>query len=273
MSEHLIIAGIAAKDQTSLQKHLESNGLRKSYTISFLTVKEKEPIYKTSVIEENITSLAKTVSKKLPDVIRVIYIPYKNSKILEELFFPFSDTQSFNNTFTYSDYILKYFRGIDELSFKLLEIIRNGLKIKSRPSRRHYILLPNKNFIINNQIFSELLRDFYFGNLDEDIFKCIKKNNELQCYEDSRNLAFPVCKMNEGNLRLGESEKSPNHFLNGMYRLGMRWDAGFHFDVRHISKPTLTGYKFICCNNGEVECGGVTHANIYLNDFIRIPSK
>jgi len=198
MSEHFIIAGIAAKDQTVLQKCLEKNGLRKNSTITFLTVKVKEPTYKTSVIEGMIDSLAKTVSKKSPKVIRVVYMPYKNSDILKNLFFPFADIQSFDNTQIYYDYVLKHFKNINEFSKKLLGIIRNGLKIKKRPPRRHYLLLPNKNFIIGNKVFSELLHEFYFKNLDENIFSCIKENRELRCYEDSRNLAFPVTKMNEG---------------------------------------------------------------------------
>ena len=271
MSEHFIIAGIAAKDQTVLQKCLEKNGLRKANTVSFLTVKEKEPTYKTIVIKKVISSLANTVSKKSPKVIRVIYIPYKNSDRLKELFFPFADTQSFDNTSVYYDYVLKYFNDISEFSNKLLGIIHNGLKIKNRPSRRHYILLPNNNFIVENKKFSQLLHEFYFGSLDENIFKGIKENRELCCYEDSRNLAFPVTKMNEGNLRFEQSKMSPRHFLNGIYRLGMSWNAGFHYDVKHVNKPTLNGYKFTCSVNGEVEFRGATHVNIYLNDFVRVP--
>ena len=53
----------------------------------------------------------------------------------------------------------------------------------------------------------------------------------------------------------------------------MLWDAGFHFDVKHISKPTLNGYKFTCSLNGEIEGSGATHVNIYLNDFVRVPKK
>ena len=79
--------------------------------------------------------------------------------------------------------------------------------------------------------------------------------------------------MNEGSLRFEQSKMLPSHFLSGIYRLGMLWDAGFHFDVKHISKPTLNGYKFTCSVNGEVESRGVTHVNIYLNDFVRVPLK
>ena len=271
MSEHFIIAGIAAKDQAVLQKCLKSNGLRKSNTITFLTVGTREPIYKKRVITKMIDSLAKTVSKKSPNVVRVIYIPYKNSNIVKKLFFPFADTQLFDKTEIYYQYVLEYFNSIDEFSKQLLKIIRNGLKIKKRPSRKHYLLLPNKNFIIENKKFSELLYEFYFGDLDENIFSCIKENRELHCYEDSRNLAFPVTKMNEGNLRFDQSKMSPRHFLNGIFRLGMLWDAGFHFDVKHITKPTLKGYKFTCSVKGEVEGRGATHVNIYLNDFVRVP--
>jgi hypothetical protein len=273
MSEHFIIAGIAAKDQSALKKSLQENGLRASNTIIFLTVKERNPTYKTSVIETMIDSLANTVSKKLPEKIRVIYMPYKNSDKLKGLFFPFADTQSFDDSETYYDYALKYVNNIDELGHKLLKIIRNGIKIKPRPSKKHCLLLPNKNFAVGNKDFSELLYEFYFGNLDENIFNNIKKNTELRCYEDSRNLAFPATKMNEGNLRYKKSEVAPRHFLGGIYRFGMLWGAGFHFDVKHISKPTLNGYKFTCSVNGEIERKGITHINIYLNDFIRVPQK
>lgn len=273
MGEHIIIAGIAAKDQSTLKKIMEGNGLRKDNTIAFLTVKEKDPIYKDSVIEAMLSALANTVSKKLPNAIRVIYIPYKGSDILVEKLFPFADIQSLDNTRTYVDYILTHFDHINNLGQQLLGMIRNGLNIKARPSRRHYILLPNKNFIIDNLCFSTLLREFYFGNRDENVFHCIKENKKLHCYEDSRNIAFPVTKMNEGNLRFEQSSMSPRHFLTGLYRLGMLWDAGFHFDVKHSSKPTLSGFKFICSLKGEVEYSEATHLNIYLNDFVRVPQK
>lgn len=273
MSEHLIIAGIAAKDQTVLQKCLKRDGLKKSNTITFLTVEEKQPIYKTQVITTKVDSLAKSFSKKPPNVVRVIYIPYKNSDILQRLFFPFADTQSFDETQIFYQYVLKYFNSIDEFSRQLLKIIRNGLKIKKRPPKKHYLLLPNKNFIIENKNFSELLYEFYFGDLDEDIFSCIKENREFDCYEDSRNLVFPVTKMNEGKLKFDPSKMSPRHFLNGIFRLGMLWDPGFHFDVRHVIRPTLRGYSFTCSIQGIVEGRGATHVNIYLNDFVRVPTK
>ena len=271
MSEHFIIAGIAAKDQAVLKKCLKRNGLRKYSTITFLTVGAREPIYKKFVIEKMIESLAKTVSRKSPELIRVIYIPYNDSNIIRELFFPFADTQSFDNTKNFNHYVLEYFNSIDDFSKQLLIVIRNGLRIKKRPPRKHYLLLPNKNFIIGNKKFFELLYEFYFGDLDENIFRCIKENRELGCYEDSRNLAFSVTKVNEGNLRFDPEKMPPRHFLTGIFRLGMLWDAGFHFDVKHITKPTLKGYKFTCSVKGEVEGRKVTHVNIYLNDFVRVP--
>ncbi len=273
MGEYIIIAGIAAKDQSVLQKCLEKNGLRKHNTLRFITIPERQPIYKKLVVEDFIDNFAKTVSKKLPKKIRVVYMPYKGSAILEESFFPFADIQAFNKTATYYDYILNHFNNIEEFSCELLKVIRNGLKIKKRPPRKHYLLLPNKNFIIKGKEFFDFLHDFYFGSLDENIFSSIKENTELQCYQDSRNLVFPVTKMNEGHLRKEDAKKYPRHFLKGIYRLGMLWDAGFHFDVKHITKPTLKGFKFICSVHGEVNNSNATHVNIYLNDFVRVPRK
>lgn len=273
MGEHIIIAGVAAKDQSVLRKCLKGNGLRKNNTVTFLTVQERQPIYKKLVIENFIDSFARTVSKKTPTRIRVVYVPYKGSTILEDLFFPFADIQSLNKTITYYDYILNHFNGIEEFSRELFQAIRNGLKIKNRPSRRHYLLLPNKNFIIDGKEFFDFLHKFYFGDLDENVFSSIKENRELQCYQDSRNLVFPVTKMNEGKLRYDDAKKHPRHFLKGIYRLGMLWDAGFHFDVKHISKSTLSGFKFICSVKGEVDNSNATHVNIYLNDFVRVPRK
>jgi len=273
MSEYIVIAGIAAKDQAQLSKYLIKNGLRKTNTIAFLTVAERNPVYKKTVIEAMITSLAQTVSKKLPDNIRVIYIPYKNSNILKELLFPFSDIQALDDSQVYYEYVLRCFKSIDELGRKLLEVIRCGLKIKSRPSKKHYVMLPNNNFILGKKIFGGVLSEFYFGDLDEAKFRTIKKNNEFDCYEDSRNLAFPVTKMHEGNLRFNKSRTNPRHYLNGIYRLGFSWHPGFHFDVQHSSKSTLSGCRFTCSVKGEVEGRGMTHVNIYLNDFVRVPSK
>ena len=273
MSEHIIIAGIAAKDQSVLRKCLEKNGLRKHNTLTFITVQTEQPVYKKVVIEKFIDSFAKTVSRKTPKTVRVVYVPYKESTILEESFFPFADIQSLNNTTTYYDYILNHFKDIKEFSHELLQVIRNGLKIKRRPPRRHYLLLPNKNFIIEGRSFFEFLHKFYFGDLDENVFSSIKENKDLRCYQDSRNLVFPVTKMNEGSLRFDDAKRHPKHFLKGIYRLGMLWDAGFHFDVKHINKATLSGCKFICSVYGEVDNSKATHVNIYLNDFVRVPHK
>lgn len=273
MSEHLIIAGISAKDQSTILKNIHNQRLRKDTFITFLTVSEKNPIYKKSVLETMVDGFARTVSKKSPNTIRIIYMPYKNSTVIEEFFFPFADIQSFDETKTYYDYALKYFDNINEFTKKLLSVIRNGLRIRERPPRSHYLLLPNNNFIVGSKKFSDLLFEYYFGSLDENIFKCIKENTELHCYEDSRNLAFPVTKMNEGNLRFNQAKMPSKHFLSGIYRLGMLWDAGFHFDVKHISKKSLTGYKFTCSVQGEIECNGVTHVNVYLNDYVRVPQK
>lgn len=275
MSEHLILAGIAAKDEAVLRKKLEQNGLRKGDTINFLTVPENEPFYKTKVIEQFLASLANTVAKRRPEYLRLIYIPYRNHEILVENFFPFADIQTFDNQRTYHDYVLNNFSGIEAFANELLKIVKNGLKIGRRPSRRHYILLPNHNFLIEDKSFYTLLHEFYFdGNLNQGIFSCIKENKTLHCYEDSRNLAFPVTKINEGKLRFDETNKIlPKHFLSGIYRLGILWDEGLHFDVRHNTKATLNGLKFNCSLNGEVCCAKATHLNIYLNDFIRIPPK
>lgn len=168
---------------------------------------------------------------------------------------------------------MEYFRSIDEFSKNILVIIRNGLRIKKRPPRKHYLLLPNINFLIGNKKFGELLYEFYFGNLDDNIFSCIEKDGELNCYKDSRNLVFSVTKINEGNLRFEQLKMTPKHFLTGIFRLGMLWDAGFHFDVKHIKKQSLKGCKFICSVKGEVEGKGATHVNVYLNDFVRVPRK
>lgn len=272
MSEHIIIAGIAAEDQAILRKCLDKHGgVRNGNNISFLEVKKKNPIYKEDVIKARIDSLANTVSKKKPAIIRVIYVPYQNSHILKKLFFPFADAQSLDDANEYCQYVLKYFRNIDELSQQLLKVIRIGLKIKKHPSKRDYVMLPNKNFIIEHKKFSELLYEFYFGCLDQNIFKCIKMNNKFRGYEDSRNLVFPVSKMAEALLRFEPSKMSSKYFLTGIFRLGRAWNPGFHFDVRHNSKSTLNGYQFQCSIKDEVEANGVTHVNIYLNDFIRLP--
>ncbi|WP_289019854.1 hypothetical protein [Desulfobacter postgatei] len=272
MGEHIIIAGIAAEDEPILKKSLTKlGGVRKGNTLSFLTIKKKKPVYSKDVIQKSIDSLAITVSRKRPNALRVIYIQYPKSDILKELFFPFADTQSLDDV-EYYQYVLNHF-NIDQLNRKLLAVIRRGLKLRNRPAKTDYVMLPNKNFIFERKEFSELLYDYYFGCLDRDIFKDIKMNQNHNGYEDSRKLVFPVTKMDEGLLRYDESKMASKHFLDGIYRLGIEWNPGFHFDVRHSIRPTIPKCQFKCSINGDVEGNGATHVNIYLNDFVRLPGN
>lgn len=272
MSEHCLIAGISAKDQPYLTKFLK-NKLRETTSTSFLTVKEQNPFYKNEVIKSTLAAFANTISKAKPDKIRLIYIPYRYSDDLKEAFFPFADIQPFDETRLYKDYVTKKFKNIDEFGLKLLEVIRGGLKIKSKPSKKHPMLLPNKNFNLENGTFRDLLKRFYFENLDNSIFNDIKKEKTAHCFKDSRGLIFPVTKVNEGSINYKHEITPPEHFLSGCYRLGIHWEAGLHFDVKHPSKP-LKNYTFTCNLQGEKAIPtNTTHVNIYLNDFIRLPKN
>lgn len=273
MSDFLIIAGIAAKDQSLLVKALKDMGLRKSYVIKFITISDKLLIYKEKVIDDFLESLANSVAKELPETIRLIYIPYNNSEILKEKFFPFADTQVFDEERIFYRYVISEYSNIREFANEFVKVVCKGLKLDKRPSKNHCLLLPNRNFFVGKEVFSNLLWEYYFGNQNEGIFQPIKRNKDLGCYEDSRKLAFPVTKMNEGNLRYNENGILPKHFLSGIYRLGFRWHPGYHFDVKHVSKSHINGIKFECSLNGQIEPSGTTHLNIYLNDYIRMPSK
>lgn len=270
MIEYCIVAGVAAKDQSKLRAFLKENG-RGSSRIDFLTVAERNPAYKESVIEGLLGSIAKTVSRLKPNIIRVIYVPYRRSEFIQELFFPFADIKPLDNGKCYDEYVLKYYKNIEEVGGKILEILRGGLRLKKRPSKKHCVLLPINNFYVNGSTFAELLRRYCFENVDDLIFNCIAENNTHHCYEDSRNIIFPVTRVNEGELKFKEGEVNPKHFLSGIFRLGFSVDAGFHFDVTHARKPTLNGYRFNCSINGVFLSRGNGYLNIYLNDFIRVP--
>ncbi|WP_419784045.1 hypothetical protein [Maridesulfovibrio sp.] len=272
MSEHCLIAGISAKDQPYLTKFFKQK-LRGATSTSFLTVKEQNPFYRNEVIKSTLAAFANTISKTKPDKIRIIYIPYRYSDDLKEAFFPFADIQPFDETPLYEDYVAKSFKNLDEFGLKLLDVIKGGLKIKKKPPKKHCMLLPNKNFTLENGTFRDLLKRFYFENLDDSIFNDIKKATEERCFQDSRGLVFPVTKMNEGSVTYKHEITPPEHFLSGCYRLGIYWEAGLHFDVKHPNKP-LKNYTFTCNIKGKKNIPSkTTHVNIYLNDFIRLPKN
>ena len=60
--------------------------------------------------------------------------------------------------------------------------------------------------------------------------------------------------------------------LKGLYRFGAAVPNGFHHDVQYEQGRTLAGVEFECAIMGKVR-GNASHANIYINDFVRIAGK
>lgn len=101
----------------------------------------------------------------------------------------------------------------------------------------------------------------------------LKGKKRKKFFVDVRGLVFPPCRPNEehGNLSVDGTSDS-FIYLSAFYRFGWLKGAGFHHDVQY-PKSSLGKTSFACSRAGDVCCNGESHANIYLNDVVRLGLK
>lgn len=101
------------------------------------------------------------------------------------------------------------------------------------------------------------------------------KKGRTEAFMDQRNLVFLPAKMKEmhGMPRVGRQEdhvhtEDIRNYLNGLYRFGIPYHEGFHYDVQKVGNKSIKKITFRCCVNGIVRAGE-SYINICPNDYIR----
>jgi hypothetical protein len=116
------------------------------------------------------------------------------------------------------------------------------------------------------------LRRFLHAELPK-VIKGGKKHARF--YADARGLVFPPAdRSGDHGVPREISQDSPipelQALLRCLYRFGTVLDYGFQHDVQLPGGRLLDRVRFDCPINGAIEVSG-THANIYPNDFVRLP--
>ena len=273
--EYVFITGIKATEQALFEKKLKDK--IKTTTKCILITASKDLKYKKDVIEKSIRCniLTGADNDKLPEKdhlpkkIRVIYLQYNDgdSELFESLFYPFADIQKIT--------LNSNRPKAEQLAEEFSKVIRNGLVIKQLPAKKSCLVLPVKNFKVKKGCFSTLLRKYYFDagvvktqTVEGKVKNDLLYNHQNYCWEDSRGLLFIGCKRNEGELWNADELK---YTLMGVYRLGWKFDSGFHFDVKHKNNRCLCGITLTDRTGKEekITKKKVMYANIYMNDHIR----
>ena len=160
-----------------------------------------------------------------------------------------------------------------------------------RRYRKCGLLLPRYNFVIdrNGTRISERLKEIRSGRCTiEDFYRYLraakitsselpeflKKNERSFAYIDERDLLFPVARRREfhglvrRDSKYKEIEKnSVRHILNGLYRFGIAFDDGLHYDVQRNGNTPVKEY-FECCVNGQKWIDAI-YVNVHPNDYVR----
>lgn len=103
------------------------------------------------------------------------------------------------------------------------------------------------------------------------------KDCSARCFIDDRKVEFrPPGRANHGMAASAEPPHNATCFLNGSFRIGGRYNRGFHYDCRHRlstgkrNKAKVLKGSFFDCHDDEDEYVGEPHLNIAPNDFVRI---
>jgi len=169
----------------------------------------------------------------------------------------------------------------------------NDLKRRlSSISTKEPLLLPPHNFKVSKStrladIFPEFRREMRQWNSSledivqpktatkDDLPRHIPPGVKKLIFCDERNLLFPRDKTAHAVVRELAPDSSIDdrkHYLQSAYRFGVPLEEGFHHDVQYAAGRNLKGEVFVCSRDGEVKVTG-THANVYPNDFVRVPTQ
>lgn len=255
-----------------------ANALNKKYShfahfLSFVSAPEAK--YKSSLLRSILSNVQSHISSNeadLPQSITIIYAPDETQGELITACFLFAHLIPCN------------YRNIYDLGTVMKDICRIIDSYKF-PSHKPYQYLPTRNFEIAYQggVYN-LFLNYFLNQISLDMvethflsknFNCENFPNFLtgkarkKFYVDKRNLIFPQCRPNEAHGRYIGGDDALN-YLSAYYRFGELKGCGFHYDVQYAKKD-LSGTEFVCLPKWErITATHQTHANIYLNDAVRL---
>ena len=239
------------------------------------------PKYTDGYLENVLSSLAKHILKKrkdLPSTLSVIVADDISIERISNAFFPFA----------------RLFKCELEDAYNIDSNVRQFLSIiEENPIQnlKEFLFLPPGNYQVAARNTIEIFRGFYRGiyTVDElekffptkkfnksNLSKVLKGKMHHDFFIDDRKLVFPPCKPTESHAEAHEEDLQkygPRYFLSSLYRFGIHKKTGFHHDVQFaFGKKLHSGVVFFCGKKNErTECAGQTHANIYMNDYVRFP--
>ena len=272
-----IICGLDSRVSPNIMKVLNEKFSKFAFFLSFPSSSSlKNDKYNQTQIDTMISSVCDFIYSKrdsLPSSITIIYAPHKSQQILISKCFIFAHLVccKYSNLF-----------DIDLIKKDICDVIINY----KPPVYKNYKYLPIYNFLINHHELYDIFLKYFLGELTEkDLdqyfvlksFNCtnfpnfLKGKTKKKFYVDKRNLIFPPCRTNENHGNVSEKREGI-FYLTSFYRFGILKGAGFHYDVQY-AKTKLGHLEFKCTQKGEVISSNETHANIYINDVVRFPSK
>lgn len=161
-------------------------------------------------------------------------------------------------------------------------------RIKNRRSSEP-LLLPPLNFHLPDQRLQQVFSELTLGtrawehalpeNILPEMFDAerlpdfLSPKEQQRMYRDARNVVFPCARPKELHAQLPEITAQADlpillDFLRSTYRFGTSLPYGFHHDAQLERGRRFNQMRFDCSRKGQVSVSA-THANIYLNDYVR----
>ena len=177
--------------------------------------------------------------------------------------------------------------AFDAYNTRLLGLVQ--ARIESRKSSEP-LLLPPLNFQLPQSplrnVFCELTRgtrawqnaipdDIVARRFDKAMLPNFLDHHEHQMiFQDARDVVFPCARASELHGAQDIDRTAPVqelcNLLRSTYRFGVSLPQGFHHDAQFEGGRAFNKTPFTCSRNGAITVDG-THANIYLNDYVREP--
>lgn len=224
-------------------------------------------------IAEHLSSYGQGRCADRPKTLSIIFQPCETSHRIQESCFLFSRMLE-------CDFEDRFNNG--RVLTKIEEIIT---KAKNIPSYPDYFFLPAMNYYVERgKVASAIYHKIFIENINQNFEGLFRKQrfNKSNCqilhgkkkahfFVDARDLIFPPCSPPQchGNPNATLTDQEYTTYLAGYYRFGILKECTFHYDVQYANRP-LGATSFDCPCRGGVKAKNASHANIYLNDFVRM---
>lgn len=284
------IAGLPPAISGRVATHLNKL-YAKSGTFRALSAAHTGPIYNSDYLNQLIRMIADFVSAQEvpPKTISVFYVNITNTERLVEQLYRFASLVPLNDYAEAAAWRFSEQEARDHVERAFVN--RQPLAV---PGRNAVHLLPAKNFQVTEDVqFGSVLKDFVSGQLENkdlvqrintacytsnDLPRVLRNGRKKTFAVDTRGLVFPPCAPTEAHgLKRYDRSGSPEvtmSYLVSAYRLGSFIGHGFHYDVQFARRTDIENAEFVCCEQGDLMATkSNAHANIYMNDFVRLSHK